>query len=142
MIIGEFPTSRSFNQRQPIRVVAVHFVSARKNEARVRAVLPRCFQDIECAISVDRKIDKGRLRRPVMGGLRCGMDYGGYVCTILRKEIPQSILIANIDIVMSIPSDFGLEASAVRNGAGFRPEKFSTHVIVNANDLQALNGKK
>ena len=142
MIGDEFPTGGLLDQRQPIGGVAIDLVRAREDKAGVWAILPGRFQQIERAIGVNRKVDKWRLRRPIMRGLRRGMDNHRYICLVTLEEIEDCALIADVDVIMPVVGKLRFEAPPTPDRAGFGPKKLGTHVVVDADNVQSPGGKE
>src|SRR6516164_6097680 len=62
--------------------------------------------------------------------------------TVLPEEIRHAALVADIDIVVPISFELGLETPPVPRSAGLLPEELAAHVVVYTDDIQPLLGEK
>ena len=75
MFWRDFPATVLLDQGQPIWRIAIDFVRAAEDEWCLGTMLTSCLEQRECAVGIDRKVDDGITRGPVMRRLRRCMDY-------------------------------------------------------------------
>ena len=74
MVLGQLEARVELHERQPVRPVAVDLVGREEDEGRVGGVAPGRLEQVERAGRVDAEVGPGVAGRPVVGGLRGGVD--------------------------------------------------------------------
>src|SRR5579864_841864 len=137
------PALLQFYERQQVWGVTVDFVGRGEDEDRLRSKPARCFQQHKCAVRVYRKIHLGIFCRPIMRGLRGGMDDEFYFRGILLKDFIDGFLVSYVDVLVDIPAGELLpKAITIPLGRGARAKERSSQIVVDPNDGEVLSGEE
>ena len=142
VIRANFPARCQFLQRQGVGAVAVHLVGGQVDEHRVGAMPPRHLQQDQRAVGVDAEIRDGVTRRPIVGRLGRAMDDELDIRVVFAEQPLHIFFGTDVQRVVPVIGTFFLQLLPVPPGGSFLPEKFGTHVVVDAMHLQLFFGKK
>ena len=134
----DLPALFQLHERQPVRRVTIDLVGARENEDRLGAVQPSGFQHVQRAGGVDPEIGVRLARRPVVRGLRGGVDDDFDLAAIARKHVLHRVKIADVDGVMRVVRQCGLQTLTRRRGRSLGAKKTRPHIVVDAGNGESL----
>ena len=98
----------------------------------------RGFQQDQGAVGVDGEVRLRVLRRPVVGRLCRRVDHQGDVLAVPGEHGLDACRVANIDVVVAVGGHGRLEFATAPLGGGVVAEEGPPHVIVDADDVEAL----
>jgi hypothetical protein len=138
----DLPARVPFDERQGVRAVAVHLVGRREHERRRGRVAARGLEHRERAHGIHTEVGAGIAGSPVVGRLRRGVDDGGDRARVPREGRHHRVGVADVARDVRVPGpEIALkpEAAVGRRRAG--AEELAAHVVVDADDVQALRGE-
>ena len=141
MRLRELPAGFQFNRRQAVGRIAINLVGAAKDEYRLRAVVARRLEQAESGAGVYPKIGDRLARRPIMRGLRGGMDDELDRRAVSREQLCDGVGIADIGFHVRVvlkPLQFG----PIEARARIRAKKAAAHIVVDSNDVEPLGRTK
>src|SRR5690606_6058041 len=98
----QLPAGRLLHQRQVVGGVAVDFIGAEEDERRVRAMGAGEREQGEGAAGIDREVGLRIARRPVVGGLRGGVDDDRDVLAVAAEDGGHGGLVADVGVHVGV----------------------------------------
>ena len=141
MVAGDLEARRLFHHGQAVRVVAVDFVRAHEDERRAGAVRAGALEQRDGGGRVDGEVGGRVVRRPVVRGLRRGMDDDRDLRAELREDGGEPRLVADVHVVVAVAAHLALQRGPLVERARLRPEEDAALVVVDADDLEAEPGE-
>src|SRR5687767_6221284 len=143
MLIIDLPAFLLLDQRQTVRSVAVDFVRGSEDEGRMRKVIPRQFEHVQGAIRIDGEIRVHVPGGPVVGRLGSGVYYRFYLMANWLDDSFKCGGVSDVNMVMRVSTaEIIGELLQVPAARSIRAEKFSPHVVINADYGVAFCGEK
>ena len=133
---GIVPTRREFGEGNFVGGVSIDFVGAEKDEDGFRGVLARGFEQVDGAECVDLEIQNGNVARLVVRRLRGTVD--DEVEAMRTEQLLDGRAIADVQADVNEVAGFAFESFEVPKGIAGGPEEFAAHVVVDADDVVAL----
>ena len=122
-----FPSGFTLFERESIGRIAVDLVGAAEDEDRIGAMPARGLKQDKRAVGIDAEIRQRFARRPVMRGLRGGVNDDRYVAAIAGEDLLDGARLADIGFDMSVEGQILLELLPGPTGAGVWPKKSGAH---------------
>ena len=97
-------------------------------------------RQVQGAVGIDCEVRLGLPRRPVVGGLRGGVDHE--LDLVLPEKRINCSLVADVNTAVPIARMEINEALAVPIGTGGGTEEVAAHIVVHAEYLEALLGEE
>jgi hypothetical protein len=103
---------------------------------------PRRFQEDDRARRVDGEVGQRLARGPVVRGLRGRVHDHRDVAAVVREELTDTGLVADVQIGVPVAAHRGFQPLPVPSRATRRSEEVPAHVVVDADDVEALRGEE
>ncbi len=98
VILWKLQPLGQLHQRQLVGHIAVDLVRRAEHERRVRRVLARRLQQVQRPVRVDAEVRLRVGRRPVVRGLRSGVDHELDLACVLGEYPLHAIRVADVDL--------------------------------------------
>ena len=99
-------------------------------------------QQVQRAVGIDGEVGDRIARRPIVRGLRRGMNDDRDVAAVGREHLLHGRFVANVGVDVPVAGQGRFERVARPARAGVVAEEALAHVVVDADDRQALAGEK
>ena len=136
-----FPTLFQFDQRQPVRRVAINLVSRCENKNSFGTKFPRGLQQVQGTNRIYAEIRVRIARRPVMRWLRGGVNDKSDLLAEPFKQTFNRGAVADVKVVMLVVGNTVDKLLPVGKGGRLFAEKPLAQIIVNADHFKTFLGK-
>src|SRR5680860_280832 len=136
--LGQLQPQLELLQRQPVGRVAVDLVGRAEDEGRLGAVGAGRLEQVERAVGVDAEVGLRIARRPVVGGLRGGVDHQLDRLAVGGEDALDRVAVADVGVFAAEAGMGADESLGDVRGRGLGAEEAGPHVVLDPDHVVTL----